>query len=118
MIREERADPTGKPLGGWSMDATTGLFSTWDGTGLVTSTRPLTGAELAAVQAADAKDVADANGRDLTAKARAALDANATYLGLLTPTAAQTTAQVQRLTRECSAVIRLLLGALDTTSGT
>jgi hypothetical protein len=48
---------------------------------------------------------------DLHAKARAALDANQAYLALASPTNAQNLAQIRRLTRECSALIRLLVGA-------
>ena len=54
------------------------------------------------------------NDKSLRTKARAALAANATYLALATPTAAQNAAQVKRLTQECNALIRLALGALDT----
>lgn len=50
---------------------------------------------------------ADAVLFDLATKARSALDANAAFLALAAPTNAQTLAQVQRLTRECSALIRL-----------
>ena len=57
----------------------------------------------------------DANHDVLNARIEQALDANRTYLARSAPTAAQTTAQVQTLTRECSALIRLLLGALDAT---
>ncbi|MBA3356233.1 MAG: hypothetical protein H0U18_09945 [Pyrinomonadaceae bacterium] len=58
------------------------------------------------------------NERSLYTKAQQALAVNATYLALATPTVAQNTAQVKALTRECNALIRLLLGSLDDISGT
>jgi len=46
-----------------------------------------------------------------------ALAANAAYLGLATPTNAQNTAHLRRVTQELSALIRLALEQLDTTDG-
>ncbi len=54
----------------------------------------------------------------IEAKAEQALAANATYLALTTPTVAQNTVQIRLLTRECNALIRLLLGQFDDTEGT
>lgn len=60
----------------------------------------------------------DANGASLRDRAQQALAANATFLAIATPTNAQVVAQVQRLTRENNALIRLAVGALDDISNT
>ena len=49
----------------------------------------------------------------LESKAIAALDANTAFLAIASPSNAQTLAQVRLLTRECNALIRVLLSRLD-----
>lgn len=51
-------------------------------------------------------------------RARTALTANDKFLALTSPTNAQVAAQVKLLTRECTALIRLAVRALDTIDGT
>ncbi len=61
---------------------------------------------------------AQVNGATLRRRVATALTANATYLALPTPrTNAQIAAQVEALTRQNAALIRLVAGLLDTTDG-
>lgn len=59
-----------------------------------------------------------ANEEAIYGKALAALAVNSTFLGIASPTNAQTLAQVKRLTQECNSLIRIVLNLYDTTSGT
>lgn len=63
-------------------------------------------------------NAAEQNEVTLRDRATQALAANATFLALGAPSNAQVVAQVQRLTRECSALIRLAMNLLDSTDGT
>lgn len=53
----------------------------------------------------------------LTGKAATAIANNVAYLGIGAPTNAQVVAQVQALTRQLTALMRLASGALDSTAG-
>jgi hypothetical protein len=57
------------------------------------------------------------NAAALRAKAVAALGANANFLALSPPTTAQSVSQVRALTLQIDAVIRVVLGLVDTTDG-
>ena len=78
----------------------------------------VTAAAQATLNAATAQQTATTNAATLRQKAQQALTVNSNFLALASPTNAQTLAQVQALTRECSALIRLVIQQLDTTAGT
>jgi hypothetical protein len=86
--------------------------------GTVASTRAYTAAENAAADAAATTALYAVNEAALLAKVPAALAANATYLALGAPTVAQNTTQIQRLTRQIDALMKLRANDLADTSGT
>lgn len=66
----------------------------------------------------DWANASDGNADALRIKARQAITANNQFLANQSPTQAQVLTQVRLLTRESTAVIRLLLGAVDSLEGT
>lgn len=70
------------------------------------------------MSAPDPFATANANYLALYGKAQQAIAANIAYLAIASPTQAQALAQVTVLTRETTAIMRLLLGLLDVTDGT
>ena len=88
----------------------TGTRTVYDADGNVTSTEQVTGLPVERAE--------DRNARTVEDRLRSALDANRTYLAIATPTAAQQRAQVARLTRQNTALIRHLLRDLTDTSDT
>lgn len=93
----------------------------WDGA--ATLTVPSGQATLLATDAAaqgytyPPRPVAETTAADLRAKATTAIDTNVAYLAIASPSNAQVSAQVKVLTRECTALIRLLLNLTDTEDG-
>ena len=92
------------------------------GNGVQTFPEPLTPATVRAAIAADvaldttaaaAQAVLDGNAATLRSRAQTALAANATFLAIANPTAAQVATQSKALTRQVDALIRLTINALD-----
>ena len=88
----------------------TGTRTVYNEAGQVVSTEQVTGLPI--------PDPTDVAARTIEDRLRSALDANRTYLAIATPTAAQQRAQVARLTRQNTALIRHLLRHLADTSDT
>jgi len=102
----------------FELDSQAGTFTAWDHSGNVTQQRALTTQEAAALAAEDAQNTANTNRGTLQARAQTAIANNVTFLGLASPTNAQTLAQVQSLTKQVDALIKLALGLLSDASGT
>jgi hypothetical protein len=95
------------------VDARTGVVTVRDMTPEELAQRALDIADAQARQAA--AGFFDGNRTTLTDRAATALQGNRDFLALASPTNAQTLAQVKDLTRQNTALIRLLLGLLDGT---
>lgn len=101
----------------WWDDASR-TYRSFDEQGAQMSTRPYTAAENQLADESAQRELRDANERTLREKAGQAIAFNDAFLALATPSNAQVVAQVQRLTREATALIRLTIRALDSTDGT
>lgn len=100
-------------------DDNTSTYTTYEPTtGLQITSRAYTADETAAAQVRAKLATANANLANVQSKANTALTNNQTYLGIASPTNAQNAAQVQALTKQMDAVIRILMQLLDTTAGT
>lgn len=100
-------------------DDNTSTYTEYDPTtGALTLTRAYTAAETSDAQARAADATARTNLATLQNKAQTALNNNATYLGIASPTNAQAVAQIGALTRQMDAVIRILTNLLSDTTNT
>ena len=112
-MREDWAD--GRLVKRWN--ETNKRVETMDN-GVVSSWVPMTSTESAAADAFLSSRTAITNRDELRTRARSALTANAAYLAIQAPTNAQNVAQIQRLTRQVNALIRLEIDDLGTITGT
>lgn len=107
-------DPADKVIRGGPLE--------WDG---VTAYQPPPGTQLITDAVArsggytmPARPASEVNETTVRDRLTQALAVDAAWLQIATPTGAQTTAQVQRITRQVSGLIRLALGQLETDDGT
>lgn len=109
----------GKPGQNLAERITAAGRTTWDAAGALTSTRPLTADESADLAEQETQAAAEANAEALSASLRAALPANNAFLAKPSPIIlTDLEAQVRRLTRESSALIRTVTRLLDDITGT
>lgn len=99
-------------------DDAAGTYTAWDASGTQIAQRALTAQEISDLAGTFASGLAATNTAIVQARAAAALAGNATFLALASPTNGQTIAQVQLLTKECSALIRLTLAQMATITDT
>lgn len=99
-------------------DTTAATYTHWNPDGTVASTRAMTASETVYVNDAIVPATFSTNQQAIIAKAWTAVQANAAFLAIPNPTAAQAIAQVGILTKECTALIRLILGSFETPSDT
>lgn len=109
----DASKPAGNKVEQW--DGVAGTYTRWNAAGAQVEQRALTSDEAVAFAAQDAQVTADANGAILRQQSASALAGNRTYLAVVTPTSAQTAAQVKALTRQMNTLVRLTLGQLDGT---
>lgn len=99
-------------------DDNTRTYRRFDPDGALAEERAYTETEAAALVAADESSAREANRATLLAKVDFALAADLNYLELPSPTSAQVVAQVERLTRQAVALLRMVGDRLDDTAGT
>ena len=94
------------------------IVTSYDRFGVQTGTRPYSAAEITAATDRTTALAAWTNGQALRDKARAALTSNAAFLADSSVTQAEAVTQVQKLTRQVNALIKLAVNDLADQSGT
>lgn len=100
------------------LDGAAGTRTRWDEQGVQLDQRALTAAEASALAAQDTQQAREVNRRTLEDRLDAAETSLTTYIGLASPTAAQTTAAVKMLCRVVLGLVRLTRNRLDDVTGT